>query len=268
MVLRGSFQLILSFVFMMMVSLSPAHANDLERKVAALIAVYPEHLSHQDGNELVWLDGTRMMIDDGVIRSHQDMLMAGDIEDMLSQRYPIGRCSYGAPANNVDPGRIRNEPFFRKMYGDSSAAVRNQLTSVHWLPNIADMRLPVTTVNRVDQALQAVSDELMSTASSYRDFLQASGGTFNWRVIAGTDRLSVHSFGAAIDINPAVASYWRWRDQGDGVVSYHNNIPIAIVEVFERHGFIWGGKWYHYDTMHFEYRPELLALAEVQDAGC
>jgi peptidoglycan LD-endopeptidase CwlK len=28
--------------------------------------------------------------------------------------------------------------------------------------------------------------------------------------------------------------------------------------VFEKHGFIWGAKWYHYDTMHFEYRPELL----------
>jgi hypothetical protein len=28
------------------------------------------------------------------------------------------------------------------------------------------------------------------------------------------------------------------------------------VEIFERHGFIWGGKWGHFDTMHFEYRPE------------
>src|SRR5262245_1812136 len=28
---------------------------------------------------------------------------------------------------------------------------------------------------------------------------------------------------------------------------------------FEKYGFIWGGHWYHYDTMHFEYRPELLA---------
>jgi hypothetical protein len=33
---------------------------------------------------------------------------------------------------------------------------------------------------------------------------------------------------------------------------------MKIVDVFEKHGFIWGGKWYHYDTMHFEYRPELL----------
>ena len=32
-----------------------------------------------------------------------------------------------------------------------------------------------------------------------------------------------------------------------------------IVEIFERHGFIWGGKWSYYDTMHFEYRPELLS---------
>ena len=37
-----------------------------------------------------------------------------------------------------------------------------------------------------------------------------------------------------------------------------NHIPLEIVAIFERHGFIWGGKWSHYDTMHFEYRPELL----------
>ena len=34
-------------------------------------------------------------------------------------------------------------------------------------------------------------------------------------------------------------------------------VPKEIVDVFEKYGFIWGGRWYHYDTMHFEYRPEL-----------
>jgi hypothetical protein len=38
-------------------------------------------------------------------------------------------------------------------------------------------------------------------------------------------------------------------------------VPFEIVLIFERHGFIWGGKWYHYDTMHFEYRPELAPAA-------
>jgi hypothetical protein len=35
-------------------------------------------------------------------------------------------------------------------------------------------------------------------------------------------------------------------------------MPYEIVDIFEKQGFIWGGKWYHFDTMHFEYRPELL----------
>ena len=38
--------------------------------------------------------------------------------------------------------------------------------------------------------------------------------------------------------------------------------------IFEKHGFIWGGRWYHYDTMHFEYRPELVgAVAPGADAA-
>ena len=47
-----------------------------------------------------------------------------------------------------------------------------------------------------------------------------------------------------------------------GKLAWKNRIPLAIVEVFERHGFIWGGKWYHFDSFHFEYRPEMIALAK------
>jgi hypothetical protein len=49
-------------------------------------------------------------------------------------------------------------------------------------------------------------------------------------------------------------------------IPYENRIPMEIVAIFEKHGFIWGGKWYHYDTMHFEYRPEILALARPAPA--
>ncbi len=38
---------------------------------------------------------------------------------------------------------------------------------------------------------------------------------------------------------------------------YNNEIPIEIVNIFEKYGFIWGEKRYHYDTMHSEFRPEL-----------
>jgi hypothetical protein len=84
------------------------------------------------------------------------------------------------------------------------------------------------------------------------------GGAFNWRNILGTSQMSLHSFGIAIDINVKNANYWRWdKYENDDHLLYVNKIPLEIVEIFESFGFIWGGKWYNYDTMHFEYRPEL-----------
>ena len=87
------------------------------------------------------------------------------------------------------------------------------------------------------------------------------GGTYKRRVVKGTDRLSLHSYGIAIDINVGESNYWQWdckcKDERKKL-GYVNRIPQIIVDTFEKHGFIWGGKWYHYDTMHFEYRPELL----------
>ena len=34
--------------------------------------------------------------------------------------------------------------------------------------------------------------------------------------------------------------------------------PQKVIEIFEEHGFIWGGKWIIWDNMHFEYRPEVI----------
>ena len=65
----------------------------------------------------------------------------------------------------------------------------------------------------------------------------------------------MHTYAAAIDINMKYANYWRWESEP----KWQNKIPVAVIRIFERHGFIWGGYWYHYDTMHFEYRPELLS---------
>jgi hypothetical protein len=73
--------------------------------------------------------------------------------------------------------------------------------------------------------------------------------------------MSMHGYAAAIDLNLKFSDYWLWTD-AKGPVRYRNRMPQQIVEIFERHGFIWGGKWNHYDTMHFEYRPELLGVDE------
>ena len=84
-------------------------------------------------------------------------------------------------------------------------------------------------------------------------FLVPSAGTYNCRTILNTSRLSVHAFAAAVDINDKQADYWEFLKGRTGTFAWRNRVPGAIGEIFERHGFIWGAKWFHVDSMHFEY---------------
>lgn len=233
-----------------------------EEQRSRLLAAYPEQLERIDGSELVWRDGTRMPLDDGKGDKPFDAWLAHpDIADMLAVPYPAG-AEATAPAANIDPGRARNTAFFDKVYGNCRVGeVEKNLESVAWLPKRTKQRLPFNKVNGAARALAAVSAELDALPASFDVFLFPSAGTFNCRVIAGTDRVSAHGHGIAIDIALKRSHYWRNAAPGkDGAIAYKNEIPMEIVRVFEKHGFIWGGRWYHYDSMHFEYRPELLGV--------
>jgi hypothetical protein len=234
----------------------PATAQD----ASALVRAYPGVLSGIEGNSLVWKDGTRMPIDDGLGRkTFARWLAAPDLEDMFRFSYPAGRTGLVPPAE-FDPGRARSAPLFDKMYGDCrKGGVAKDLVPVTWLPTKNGAKLMITRINGAAQQLQKVSDELDQLPGEFLTYLAPSAGTFNCRPIAGTNRLSAHGYGIAIDIATKHAHYWQWaKPKPSGVYPYRNDIPWEIVTVFENHGFIWGGKWHHYDTMHFEYRPELL----------
>lgn len=229
--------------------------------LARLLSAYPDRLAAIDGNILVWRDGTRMAIDDGRgPKSFEAWLAEPDIEDMFAKPYTAGPLTR-APARDEDPGRARNAAFFNHMYGDCrSGQVERALTEIVWLPGRSGQRLRVTRINGVAEKLAAVSRELAQLPARFDAFLIPAAGTYNCRLIAGTGRMSAHGYGIAIDIAVRPSDYWRWSTPSpDGSYAYRNRIPREIVDVFERHGFIWGGKWHHYDTMHFEYRPELLA---------
>jgi hypothetical protein len=51
--------------------------------------------------------------------------------------------------------------------------------------------------------------------------------------------------------------------QGPGAAPAQANRGEQVMKAFEAYGFIWGGKWMFYDTMHFEYRPEILLLSNM-----
>ncbi|MDR0569587.1 MAG: M15 family metallopeptidase [Spirochaetaceae bacterium] len=98
---------------------------------------------------------------------------------------------------------------------------------------------------------------------------------WNWRNIAETESRSFHAYGAAVDVLPKISSletYWLWTSRSIPewwTVPYSRRLhpPDAVVKAFESYGFIWGGKWLNFDTMHFEYRPEILILNNLPPRG-
>lgn len=93
---------------------------------------------------------------------------------------------------------------------------------------------------------------------------------FNYRVVDGTDHLSKHAYGLAIDINPFYNPYVIYNKDGSGetyisprgsevYADRTKDFPYKIDEndlcyrLFTEHGFTWGGNWNSSkDYQHFE----------------
>lgn len=226
-------------------------ADSLPTEVLRLIEAYPETDISYSANCLV-VNGERIVYDDGNKKSFVELLDNSDVEDMFVMKYDT---TSAIPAFLSDAGRGRCEALFKAMYGHNAKEVSKNLVTVDWF----GQKLRFTKVNSANKQLERVAQELRAIPHLAKYFKQSS--TFYWRKVRGSNRQSAHSYGMAIDINVANSDYWLWANPHKSEtdkIKYKNRIPIEIVQVFEKHGFIWGGRWYHFDTMHFEYRPELL----------
>ena len=255
---RIKITMIVSIFFM--VAVFPAAADE-KRDLEILRAAYPDAFEIVP-NGILFTDGTFIVYDDGGKKDFSALLDCPDLEDMLSLTYPLGR-QENPPFMNVDPGRFRTDLFFRALYGKTEAAIRANLKPVRWMPSQNGPMLLITACFGVDKKLESVIAELEKLGPEYHRYLLNPGGTFNYRPIERANRLSPHSYGIAVDIAVPPSHYWLW--EAKKALEYKNSIPYEIVEIFEKHGFIWGGKWYHFDTMHFEYRPELLLKSQNPD---
>jgi len=237
---------------------------DLAVHLGRLVAAYPGTVAGYDDKDLILVDGTRLPLSDGRDdKSFDELLNSPDVGDMFALAYPSGG-ALEPPPEDFDPGRVRVEALFRALYGDcSKGEVWTKMRKVPWLPKHGGGTVSFTTAQGADKALEAASRELDQLPSPFIKYLMPTAGTYNCRAIAGTSRMSMHAYGAAIDINTKHTTYWQWEKPGaDGLCQWSNRIPAEIVAIFEKHGFAWGGRWYHFDTMHFEYRPELAVPAQ------
>ena len=236
-----------------------AQATETNIELKRLQEGYPEMIQNVSPNYISWRDGTQTPIRGrfaflegfaNLFRSAANKRESVSIKDLHCDSY---------------------EPFFKKMYGRSPADVKKNLVTIYWMPKVFGTRYPlkVTTVNGVDKKIRRISAALEKLPRYYFQYLVNPGGSFYWRNVASEKYLSSHSFGIAIDINSHRGNYWLWdwkkANRPARALTLHNNIPKRIVEIFEKEGFLWGGRWYFYDTMHFEYRPELFSKGGNSD---
>ncbi|MFG0263454.1 MAG: M15 family metallopeptidase [Novipirellula sp. JB048] len=85
---------------------------------------------------------------------------------------------------------------------------------------------------------------------------------FNYRVIAGTDRLSNHAHGRAIDLNPRLNPYIRGDSVSPAGAVYAPGVAGTltadhpVTQAFQRLGWDWGGLWKRgQDYQHFDKVP-------------
>lgn len=119
------------------------------------------------------------------------------------------------------------------------------------LHRLYGLGFPIAAMRLVDEH-DADDDRSMEADNS---------SAFNFRTVAGTDALSQHAFGRAIDLNPrenpmcwrsgrfvppCAAPFLDRRTLRPGMIVR----PGPVVAIFDELGWAWGGDWMHVADLH------------------
>lgn len=287
----------LAFIFFIFISLLLPAQTKFEalqacQHVQKLYSSCGDHIQIIDDHLVFPLHQQQVSVpcSDGLPLAFYDRMERMDVASLFMIPYDFGVIPLPEVRKNHDPGRLRLESLNRAVFGDSEKEVQTHLVKIHFLTQEIEFQSKLGAAAQLEQVSRELI-ELATTNAEVKKFLtpfitkkyKLDGMTFKWRNIAGTNRLSAHSFATAIDLlTNYPAQYWLWDEEKIhpekaklGEIAYKYDhfipsqtpyIPSEIVNTFEKHGFIWGGKWNHYDTMHFEYRPEL--SKEVYSISC
>ncbi|MDQ3877038.1 MAG: M15 family metallopeptidase, partial [Actinomycetota bacterium] len=141
---------------------------------------------------------------------------------------------------------------YKKTFGEFAAkpAVGGRIEiDPQWVSrNIVRTRVPLLGMvechRLIVPQLRRALREIRSDGLSYDIDKAQFAGCFSPRFISSDprSRLSHHAWGAAVDLNAA-----------ENTFGSRPTMPQAIVQIMERNGFTWGGRWIVPDGMHFEW---------------
>jgi len=200
-----------------------------------------------------------------------DRLGDRDQFESIFYRYPL---EWMAEVPPLTEEPVYSRDFLDLLFGQTEVENRSNSRSVTFL----DHRMFVNSL--LVEPLMAVERDIRATAltdQAVARWIEELDITYSFirRDIAGTQTRSYHAYGLAVDLVPLSYEgnhmYWRWsrvhnREGWSRIpLSRRWTPPQAVVEAFERHGFVWGGKWSRFDNIHFEYRPEIILYNRMED---
>src|SRR5574344_841589 len=174
----------------------------------------------------------------------------------------------------VSAGHAGNALFSAIYDADSRDSAEKHLCRVMFLGK------NVTVNERIVQPLAEIEEKIRKVAlsdpsvASFRNSL-LSADAYSWSADRNGEEDAFHSFGAAVDVLPKgwgrLVVYWKFEKdrKGDEWIrippAERWSPPEKVIRIFEEEGFIWGGSWTGWNTMHFEYRPEQIIAAKNYD---
>jgi len=117
-----------------------------------------------------------------------------------------------------------------------------------WEPGITVRKIRCHRV--VAKSLSRCLEDILTHYGSIEAVREARmdlyGGCYMYRRARGGNSLSVHAWGAAIDLDPEENGLGKpWvKDKG--------MMPEAVIKIFKDQGWYWGGDFKRPDAMHFE----------------
>jgi hypothetical protein len=220
-----------------------------------------------EGDVVFMVRGEPIHFQDGRMLSPRRLRYAHRF-DPIFYEYPLGPLEEPPPLLE-DP--VRSTDLLEQLFGRTEPYIREHGRSARFL----DHRVFVNDFCR--EPLARVEEEIRTAARTDPAVAAWIAGlrvvySFEDKEVAGSASRSYHAFGLALDLIPASYGrrqvYWKWSRVYDRQwyripVARRYSPPQPVIEAFEHHGFVWGGKWSHFDTIHFEYRPEILRYNEL-----
>lgn len=113
------------------------------------------------------------------------------------------------------------------------------------IPLAWDTKIKVSSM-RVHRSIASVLNDTFTAINDrgLASHIKTYGGGYNFRPKRSVAKYSTHSWGIAIDLNPAT-----------NPMGARGDMPMIIVDVFREFGWKWGGDWSgrNCDPMHFQF---------------